>query len=315
MTDARHPERWLTDRRFLRLSDAAHRLYSTALLWSVANRTDGVLFDDDLPLLPCVDVSRTEELGAAGLWHHDAGLWVIQDYAATQTSRDDLETLEAERRRQRAKMARRRARQAVDNSEQPVDGAVDNSLLAVDNPVDNSPPGGSNGERPRDTPPVPSPVPSPGAVPVTPLGQEVLSSELQKPAPSLPSLASDPHVRAREAGYPQADPPTPRPRTAQTLVGEWLERCPERPPSRIVGQVAKELGNLLAEKIAYRHVRQGLVDWHHAAATGRGMHPATLASFVHAAQAANGRASPRENVDHLLADQPEALRDLFRSPP
>ena len=41
MTDARMPERWLSDRRLLRLSDAAYRLHLTGLLWSVANRTDG----------------------------------------------------------------------------------------------------------------------------------------------------------------------------------------------------------------------------------------------------------------------------------
>src|SRR5690606_36347653 len=35
-------------------------------------------------------------------------------------------------------------------------------------------------------------------------------------------------------------PHTP-PITAQTLIGEWLDRCPKRPPSRVIGHVAKEI--------------------------------------------------------------------------
>jgi hypothetical protein len=52
MTDARFPERWLNDRRLLRLSDAAFRLFVISLTWSVSNRTDGVLDTGDLTLIP-----------------------------------------------------------------------------------------------------------------------------------------------------------------------------------------------------------------------------------------------------------------------
>jgi hypothetical protein len=113
VTDARFPERWLNDRRFLLLPDAAHRLYAHALMFSVANRTDGVLHDDDLPLIPAVDPARADELVKAGLWQRDGDRWLIVDYIATQTSRDDLVVLENERRRQREKKARRRAAQSA----------------------------------------------------------------------------------------------------------------------------------------------------------------------------------------------------------
>jgi hypothetical protein len=112
VTDARFPERWLNDRRFLLLSDAAHLLYTRALMFSVANRTDGLLHDDDLPLIPAVDPARADELAKAELWLRHGDGWLIVDYMATQTSRDDLEVLENERRRQREKKARRRARQS-----------------------------------------------------------------------------------------------------------------------------------------------------------------------------------------------------------
>ena len=70
------------------------------------------------------------------------------------------------------------------------------------------------------------------------------------------------------------------PLTARTLVAEWLEHCPERPPGRVIGQISKHLKNLLdGDKIAYEHVRAGLALWHQKG----DQHPATLDSFVNAA--------------------------------
>ncbi|WP_216588549.1 helix-turn-helix domain-containing protein [Streptomyces brasiliscabiei] len=66
------------------------------------------------------------------------------------------------------------------------------------------------------------------------------------------------------------------PITAQTIVGEWLERCPERPPSRVVGQLSREIRVLLDEdRIHPDHIRRGIAHW-----MKRGLHPATLASVV-----------------------------------
>lgn len=109
MTDARHPERWLLDRRIQKLSDAAYRLFFTSLAWSVANRTDGVLLDEDLNLMPNVATGKASELVKAQLWRREPSQWVISDYASTQTSRRELEVLENLRRREREKKARQRA--------------------------------------------------------------------------------------------------------------------------------------------------------------------------------------------------------------
>jgi hypothetical protein len=68
MTDARFPERWLNDRRLLRLSDAAFRLFVVSLTWSVSNRTDGELDASDLALMPGIDPTAAGELARAGLW-------------------------------------------------------------------------------------------------------------------------------------------------------------------------------------------------------------------------------------------------------
>lgn len=112
MTDARHPDRWLTDRRILRLSAAAYQLYSFALMWSVANRTDGVVSDDDLPLLPRVDLDRIHELEKVGLWTRQGDCWLIIDFAATQTPRAQLEGIEHRRKTDRERAARYREKKA-----------------------------------------------------------------------------------------------------------------------------------------------------------------------------------------------------------
>jgi hypothetical protein len=54
VTDARFPERWLNDRRV--------RLFVISLTWSVSNRTDGDLYDDDLLLIRRVDLAAASRL-------------------------------------------------------------------------------------------------------------------------------------------------------------------------------------------------------------------------------------------------------------
>lgn len=63
---------------------------------------------------------------------------------------------------------------------------------------------------------------------------------------------------------------------AQQLIGEWIEHCEERPPERVIGQVAKEAKAMLGEGISADRVRAGLADWHR-----KGLHPASLPSVVH----------------------------------
>jgi hypothetical protein len=115
MTDARFPERWLNDRRVLRLSDAGFRLFVTSLAWSVSNRTDGVLYDDDLQLLLRADTGRGEELRKAGLWERDRDRWLIVEFVSTQTTAAQLAGLERKRAVDRERQARHRAGQSAPN--------------------------------------------------------------------------------------------------------------------------------------------------------------------------------------------------------
>jgi hypothetical protein len=69
---------------------------------------------------------------------------------------------------------------------------------------------------------------------------------------------------------------TAPPDTAQALLGEWIDHCPQRPPKQVLGQVAKMLGSLLGEGYAPEQVRRGLAAWHE-----KGLHPAALPAVVH----------------------------------
>jgi hypothetical protein len=108
MTDARFPERWLNDRRFIRLKDREFRGYLNALAFSVANRTDGVILRDDIELIRALDLGVADGLVTAGLWEVIDGGWHIREYEDTQTTRRELEVLDNLRRREREKKRRQR---------------------------------------------------------------------------------------------------------------------------------------------------------------------------------------------------------------
>ncbi|MFE6284394.1 hypothetical protein [Streptomyces sp. NPDC057877] len=93
------------------------------------------------------------------------------------------------------------------------------------------------------------------------------------------------------------------PVTAQTIVGEWLERCTERPPSRVIGQLSKEIRILLDEDhIHPDHIRRGIAHW-----MKRGLHPSTLPSVVNevmnALAAPAGARTPGPQPANSLYDQ------------
>jgi hypothetical protein len=111
MTDARFPERWLNDRRILRLPDDAFRLFALSLAWSVANQTDGRIYDDDLALIPA-SASGSGHLAKSGLWERVADYWQIAEFEETQTTRADLEHLAGQRRKARDRKRAERARRA-----------------------------------------------------------------------------------------------------------------------------------------------------------------------------------------------------------
>lgn len=79
-----------------------------------------------------------------------------------------------------------------------------------------------------------------------------------------------------------AAPEPEKPITAQTLVSEWLDMIPKRPPEKVIGQTSKELKQLLADGIDPDDIRAGLISW-----ARKGLHPATLPSEVNAVMNTN----------------------------
>lgn len=64
--------------------------------------------------------------------------------------------------------------------------------------------------------------------------------------------------------------------TAQPLIAEWIDHCTEKPPRQVIGQIAKLVGDMLAEGIPHHRVREGLAEWN-----SKALHPAVLPSIVH----------------------------------
>jgi hypothetical protein len=121
MTDARFPERWLSDRRIMRLTPPAFRTFVLALAWSAGNRTDGAVSRDDLPMIPAAMAGHASELVRAGLWHVTRDGWQIDGFDLTQTTREQLEHLDRARVLARDRKRRQRARQANVTRDVPAD--------------------------------------------------------------------------------------------------------------------------------------------------------------------------------------------------
>ena len=116
MTDSRLPERYLTDRRILRLTDTERNSYIMGTLWSVSNRTDGRIERDDLQFIPTFNLASIPALTRTGLWSEETEGWVDTEFDKVQTSKDDLEVLDNARRADRQKKARQRAHKKGDHA-------------------------------------------------------------------------------------------------------------------------------------------------------------------------------------------------------
>ena len=127
------------DVRIARASDEAFRSYCLALMWSVSNRTDGVLLPDDLNLIPGFRRGTPSELVAAGLWTPQPKGWLIADFENTQTTRAQLEAADRARVHEREK--KRRQREAKRQAETEVSTSTDSVVpgdIPRDVPTDNT---------------------------------------------------------------------------------------------------------------------------------------------------------------------------------
>jgi hypothetical protein len=99
-------------------------------------------------------------------------------------------------------------------------------------------------------------------------------------------------------GATDTTPEEPKPVNADTIVGEWLDRCIKRPPGSVIGRVGKQIKQLLADDIDPDDIRRGLSRW-----MAKGADPSSIASFVN--EAMNAAPAPgRSNVIALASGQP-----------
>jgi hypothetical protein len=133
MTDARLPDRWLSDRRFHRLKDNEYRSFIQSLIWSVSNRTNGVIEPEDLWSIPCFDPDAVKAFVDRKLWcPRKRGIgWKIADFQATQTSREELDRQDRARAKNRDRQARHRANVTRDIT-RDVTGDVTGDCLGQD---------------------------------------------------------------------------------------------------------------------------------------------------------------------------------------
>jgi hypothetical protein len=92
---------------------------------------------------------------------------------------------------------------------------------------------------------------------------------------SLSLIHNTTSTQQDSARIPVADATPPDLTTAQTIVGEWIERAPKRPPQQVIGQAAKLVAAMLGEGIDPDDVRRGLAAW-----MTKGLHPSALPSVV-----------------------------------
>lgn len=93
------------------------------------------------------------------------------------------------------------------------------------------------------------------------------------------STAVLPTVQSTEVQSSATTPLAERAPNAGQIVGAWVDHCDSRPPSRVVGQVAKHVGEMLNEGIDAEHVTRGLALWHQKG----NLAPSVLPSFVNQA--------------------------------
>lgn len=119
MTDTRVPEQWLYDPRWLRLSPTVRADALAWLVWSVAQRRDGMLEIADLELCTWrTSMDSLPVLIKAGIVKQlDADHIVFVDFSDTQASSADLAAAEDMRRKARERQRKSRAKRAESRSE------------------------------------------------------------------------------------------------------------------------------------------------------------------------------------------------------
>jgi hypothetical protein len=329
---AKFDDRMPSNRKIRLLSDAAFRLYVSSVCWCSEQLTDGRIATEELRIVS--DVRDPEaaagELVARGLWEEVDGGWLVHDfhdYNPTAAAVRDERAKAAERQRRARDKARAsrepsRAQSRRDSGVTHADGdghtypthavevvieseTVTCDMVDADDETDIADGPGfresvvSSGN-PADV--VLSRCESRRAGGVT---YADVTADVRSPRPDpTPIYETSYEVSARPAPplalvHSATTPAVPNGPTAQTLLAEYIDHVPKRPPSRVLGQLGRELSALLAEGVAPDDVRNGLIAW-----SRKSLHPSTLASVVNEVMNA-----PAERVANVPATRTADILD------
>jgi hypothetical protein len=157
-------------------------------------------------------------------------------------------------------------------------GSVTPSVTPSDTPAERGPKASTRGHAGPHVHAAPAPAPAPAPIP-SPV-EEGLAEEAAEL--DLVLVEDSDFVGAAEAAALEE----PQPVTAQTIVGEWLERVNKRPPSQTIGHTSKQIKNLLEDGIDPDDIRAGLSRW-----MAKGSAPSAIPGFVNEAMNAAPPAS------------------------
>ncbi|WP_030957820.1 hypothetical protein [Streptomyces sp. NRRL S-378] len=98
-----------------------------------------------------------------------------------------------------------------------------------------------------------------------------------------------------------ASAPAPEAVSTQQMVAEYAAACPNRPPSAVLGQLARSVAKLLDDGIASAHIRTGLVRLREKA-----LHPSVLPSLVNEAMNPAQKQVPGRHAHQTYANPADA---------
>ena len=162
------------------------------------------------------------------------------------------------------------------------------SATPSDTPAEGGPKASTRGRAPtsRAHSPAPAPTPTPDPSPVEDGSAEADGKD------ELIVVEDSDFVGATEAAPEEAESIG-----ADTIVGEWLERCTKRPPGSVIGRVGKQIKKLLDDEIDPDDIRRGLARW-----MAKGADPSSIPSFVN--EAMNAGPAAVGNVVDITSGQP-----------
>ena len=133
---------------------------------------------------------------------------------------------------------------------------------------------------------------------VKPSGKELLSADADS--------AAREHAQQADTAAGDSPPQAAEPITAGTIVAEWIERCPHRPPTRTIGQTSNEIKKLLDEGIHPDHIRAGMGAW-----MAKGYGPGAIHHFVNSAMNARSSGPPRGGARSPVPDHNQPKQGII----